>query len=409
MAKKEEKTKLLEPTTDAIELARRAAAIGADLDNPPVNLDRANFVTGTISFGSLCIDLLTGGGLPPGKITNTFGAEGSGKSTMAYHVIGNCMREGPGTSPIPVFLYDHEAGADGKYLGAVGVKIRLADGSRNPLFNYFQPVTGESTYRHISRMLDNLPDYQGGVDGRPRPSAVFIIDSLAAMLPETLQENDEAGGMALQARLHSQGLQQIQAKLGRKNASLLAINQTREKPGVMYGNPEYQPGGQAVKFYPSLAMRIQAVGKPVIERGRQLRFINLRTIKNRQFVPFLELKDTVAVAHGHGIDRGYDSLGYLQMTGQVSVGGGGYYTLNLPETPWHQQKLRKDPLMELCHKNIFRQHLRLQIEAGEAFELYFKSTNLEEMYKVDEEDAGTGYVDVTEAPEDEMQQAALLE
>jgi len=376
---------------DPMELALKAVEIGKQLDNPPVNLDRGRFVTGTISFGSLCLDLLTGGGAPPGKITSVFGGEGAGKSTLAYHLIGNCMRETvPGAKDyVPTFVYDHEAGADGKYLGAVGVKIRLADGSKNPLFNYFQPTTGEMTYRHINRMLECLPDYAGSMDGRPRPSAFFFIDSLAAMLPEALNENDEKNTMAMAARLHSEGMQLIQSKLGRKNASMFVINQVREKPGVLYGSPEYEPGGAAVRFYPSLKIRISAVGKPFTERGRQMKMLNIRTIKNRQFVPFLELKETVAVAHGHGFDRGYDSLGYLQMTGQVSAGGG-YYTLKLPNTHWDGQKFRKDPLMELCHKNVFRSYLRSQIEEGTAFDMYFASQNWEDMYKADEEDAGTG-------------------
>jgi hypothetical protein len=207
-------------------------------------------------------------------------------------------------------------------------------------------------------------------------------------------------------------MQQIQAKLGRKNASMFVINQVREKPGVMYGSPEYEPGGAAVKFYPSLKIKITAVGKPITERGRQMKFININTIKNRQFVPFLELKETVAVAHGHGFDRGYDSLGFLQMTGQISQGGGGYYTLNLPaETPWFEKKLRKEALMELCHKNFFRAYLRSQIETGSAFDMYFASQNWEDMYKADEEDAGTGYVleGQNQEPAQELQEASLEE
>lgn len=392
MAKKTAKPEALK-RVDPIELAKRAEEIGRALDNPPVNLDRAGFVTGTVSFGSLCIDLLTGGGLPPGKITDIFGPEGSGKSTLIYHTVGNCMRStsAEANDAVPIFLYDHEAGADGKYLGSVGVKIRQATGDKNPYFNYHQPTTGESSYRHINRILDILPDYEGSPDGRPRPSVVFVLDSLASMLPEDMHNNDDQNPMAVNAKLHSEGMMLIKAKLGRKNASLLCTNQIREKPGVMYGNPEYEPGGQAVKFYPDLKLRMQAVGKPWTERGRQLRYVNLRTLKNKQFVPFLESKETVAIAHGHGVERGYDSLGFLQMTNQVSVGGGGYYKLNMPDTPWHEKNLRKDPLMELCYKNVFRAYLRSQIESGEAFDMYYQANNWEDMYKPDEEDAGTGY------------------
>lgn len=379
-------------SVDPTQLAELAADIGKSLDNPPVNLDRGRYVTGTISFGSLCLDLLTGGGIPPGKIVDMYGAEGAGKSTFMYHSVGNAMREStPGAGDaIPTFLFDHEAGADGKYLGAVGVKIRLPNGDKNPLFSYHQPTTGESTYRFINRILDKLPDYTSSDDGRPRATVLFVIDSLAAMLPEDINNADDKNPMGSGAKLHGEGMQMIKTKLGRKNCTLLCTNQTREKPGVMYGNPEYEPGGNAVKFYPDLKIRIQGVGKPWTERGRQMKYINVRTIKNKQFVPFLELKETIAIAHGHGVERGYDSLGYLQMTNQITVGGGGYYKLNLPDTPWHDLNLRKDPLMELCHKNVFRSYLRSQIDSGQAFDLYFASQNWETMYQADDEDAGTG-------------------
>ena len=183
MAKKE-KDKSTFIKIDPVELAAAAADIGKALDNPPVNLDRGKFVTGTISFGSLCLDLLTGGGVPPGKIVDMYGSEGAGKSTFVYHCVGNAMREStPGAGDaIPTFVFDHEAGADGKYLGAVGVKIRLANGEKNPLFSYHQPTTGESTYRFLNRLLDKLPDYVAGDEGRPRATVLFVIDSLAAQL-----------------------------------------------------------------------------------------------------------------------------------------------------------------------------------------------------------------------------------
>ena len=145
--------------------------------------------------------------------------------------------------------------------------------------------------------MDKLPDYVAGDEGRPRATVLFVIDSLAAMLPEDIHESDDKNPMGAAAKLHGEGMQMIKAKLGRKNCTLICTNQIREKPGVMYGNPEYEPGGQAVKFYPDLKIRISSVGKPWTERGRQLKYSNVRTIKNKQFVPFLELKETIAIAH----------------------------------------------------------------------------------------------------------------
>lgn len=393
MAAKKQTTKNIDQMArvDPIALAAYAKQIGAQLDNPPVALDRASFVTGTVSTGSLALDLITGGGTPPGKIVDIFGPEGSGKSTLIYHTLGNCMRESckGANDAIPTFLFDHEAGADGKYLQSVGIRIRLENGEANPLFQYFQPTTGESTYRFINRILDVLPDYTGDNGGRPRPSVMFVIDSLAAMLPEDVDTNDDKNPVGGGARVHSEGMKMIKSKLGRKNATLLCTNQVREKPMAM-GNPEYEPGGQAVKFYPDLKFRISAVGKPWEERGRILRFVNIVTKKNKQFVPFIEMKEKVAIAFGHGIDRGYDSLAYLDLTSQVTTGA--WYTLNMPDTEWHEKRMRKADAIELGSQNTFRAYLRSQIESGEAFNLFFKTRNWDGMYAADEDDAGTGYL-----------------
>lgn len=372
--------------TDPLELAKKAEEIGSELDNPVVNLDRANYVTGTVSFGSLCIDLLTGGGMPPGKIVDVFGPEASGKSTLIGHTIANSMNLG-----IPCFYYDHECGADGMYLNALRVRIRLADGTRNPLFNYFQPTTGESTFRHINRLLDALPDYKNASGGRPQPTAAFFIDSIAAMLPEALDENDESNPMASGGRMLSLGLRQIKAKLGRKNCSLVYTNQTRLTPGVSFGNPEYEPGGQAVKFYPDLKIRMSTKGKPISERGRQIQHVTIRTPKNKQFVPFLEsVPETVSLAFGRGFERGYDGYGYLVMTSQI-IEKSGWFTLDVNDerfAEYNGKKMRWADLMPLCCANEFRQICQEQINSGDAFRRYFQHMNWERMYEFDEEDPG---------------------
>jgi len=370
-------------TVDPVELAQLATKIGTELDNPIVNLDRASYVTGTVSFGSLCLDVLTGGGLPPGKMVDIFGPEGSGKSTLMYHVISNAQK-----LSIPCFVYDAECGADSMYLRALRVRIRMNDGSKNPLFNYFQPTTGESVYRHINRMLDHMPDYTSNDSGRPYPTAIFFIDSVAAMLPETLDEDDENKQRGVSASTHTIGLRQIKGKLGRKNCSLLFTNQTRLSPGAAYGNPEYEPGGQAIKYYPDLKLRISGIGKPFLERGRQMRFCKIRSPKNKQFVPFIEsLDETIAIAHGHGFDRGYDGWGFLKMTGQIS-NKGSWYTLNVPDERWADKKLQRADLVKLCCTNEFRAMCQLSINDGSAFTKFFDTMKWEKMYEFDEEDPG---------------------
>jgi RecA/RadA recombinase len=393
-------------TTDPLELARKAEAIGAENDNPPVNLDRGSYVQGAISFGSLVLDLITGGGMPPGKIGNTYGLPGSSKSTCSYHLISSAIKLG-----IPVFLFDHEASADSKYLHSLGIKIRLKDGTKNPLFNYFQPTTAEATYRVISRLLSSMPDYTPGPGGRPFPPALFLIDSLAAMLPEAIEEDDENIRMAAQAAVHSQFMPLIKSKLGRKNCSLFATNQTRLKPGVMYGNPEYEPGGQAVDFYPDLKIRFQAVGKVFEERNRSMRYVNISTKKNKQFVPFLECKDTLAVAFGRGYERGRDAYGYLQLTGQLEAKGS-RKLLNMQldgeNFDWNGKSYQSvDELMALFCTNAFRDVCRSQIESGTAFKMYFAANNWEDVYAVDEE-AAADEVNPLKALKEQYEEAEAL-
>ena len=379
MAAKKKKKPEQEFVTDPIELARIAEQIGKDLNNPPVNLDRGSYVSGALSFGSLILDLVSGGGSPPGKFSVVYGPPGSGKSTLCGHQIAQALY-----NKVPVFVFDHEASADAKYWRALGIRIRLKDGSKNPYLHYYQPTTGEESYRTMARLLRVLPDYTAGEDGsRPLPSALFVVDSLAAMLPEAYEEDDENAQRAIVAKVHSQYMPLIKSKLGRKNVSWLASNQLRLNPSAMFGNPEYQPGGQAVGFYPDLQIRMQAVGKVFEERRRSMRFVNVSTKKNKQFVPFLSVKDTLAIAFGRGFERGRDSLGYLYLTGQLKkVSGRRELSLQVDgDFDWNHKKHYEKDLLRLICTNGFRNLCRQQLENGKAFELYFEANDWDSLYE----------------------------
>jgi len=366
------------------DLSALAESIGKELDNPPVSLDRGSYVEGAISFGSLVLDLLTGGGLPPGKITNVFGPEGSGKSTAAGHLIANATKQ-----QIPVFFFDHETASDAKYFRALGVRMRLSDGTKNPYFHYYQPDTAEMTYRTMARLLRGLPDYTPGVGGRPLPQALFVIDSIASMLPEAIEEDDEKIRMAAAAAVHSQFLPLVKSKLGRKNVSLFATNQTRLNPGQMFGSPEYEPGGQAWKFYPDLKYRVSAVQKPFVERNRSMRFINISTKKNKQFPPFLECKEMLPIAFGRGYERGRDGLGYLELTGQIAKSGNKRMIQLQTEGKyeWNNHAFFNEDLMKVLCTNEFRAACRAQLELDVAYKLFFKANDWDSLYEFDEEAA----------------------
>jgi recombination protein RecA len=383
MAKK--KTVERNYVTNIDELATLAESIGKELDNPPVSLDRGSYVEGAISFGSLILDLLTGGGLPPGKLTNAYGPEGSGKSTAAGHLIANATRQS-----IPVFFFDHETASDAKYFRALGVRMRLSDGTKNPYFHYYQSDTAEMTYRTMARLLRSLPDYTPASDGgRPLPQALFVIDSVASMLPEAIEEDDENVRMAAAASVHSMYLPLVKAKLGRKNVSLFATNQTRLNPGQMFGSPEYEPGGQAWRFYPDLKFRLSAVKQPFVERNRSMRFVNIATKKNKQFPPFLECKEMLTVAFGRGYERGRDSLGYLELTGQIEKSGNKRMIRiqSDAEYEWNNQAYFNDDLMKVLCTNEFRQACRAQLESDLAYKLFFKANDWDALYDFDEEAA----------------------
>ena len=368
---------------DVTELSALATQIGKDTDNPPVSLDRGSYVEGALSFGALILDLLSGGGMPGGKLGNAYGPEGGSKSTCCGHLIANATKQ-----EIPVFFFDHETASDAKYFRALGIKMRLNDGTKNPYFHYYQPDTAEQTYRTMARLLRSLHDYTPRADnGRPKPQALFVVDSIASMLPESIEEDDEKVRMAAAASVHSQYLPLVKSKLGRKNVSMFATNQTRLNPGQMFGSPEYEPGGQAWRFYPDLKFRLSAVGKPFVERNRSMRFVNISTKKNKQFPPFLESSETLAVAFGRGYDRGRDGQGYLDLTGQLEKTGN-KRTIRLQTNnsySWNNCAFYADDLMAVMCTNEFRHACRLQLESDLAYKLFFKANNWEALYDFDEE------------------------
>jgi recombination protein RecA len=216
-----------------------------------------------ISTGSLALDLALGvGGLPRGRVTEIFGAESSGKTTLALHVIAEAQRQG-GTA---VFI-DAEHALDPLYAGALGVQLD-------------ELLISQPDYAEQALEIADYLVRSGAVD-------VVVVDSVAALVPKAELEGEMGEThMGLQARLMSQALRKLAASISRSQAVIIFINQLRERVGVFFGNPEITPGGRALKFYASV--RIDLRRQEAIKQGNDVvgTRVRARVVKNKVAPPF---------------------------------------------------------------------------------------------------------------------------
>ena len=218
-----------------------------------------------IPTGSLSLDIALGGtGIPRGRVTELFGPEASGKTTLALHVIANAQR----AAGVAAFI-DAEHALDTTWAKRLGVDISSLLVS--------QPDTGEQAL-DIAEMLIR----SNSVD-------VIVIDSVAALTP-TAEIEGEMGDshIGLQARLMSQAMRKLTAIISKSKTALIFINQIRMKIGVMFGNPETTPGGRALKFYSSVRIdvrRMATIKETGIATGTRIR---ARVVKNKIAPPFRE-------------------------------------------------------------------------------------------------------------------------
>ncbi len=216
-----------------------------------------------IPSGSLALDLALGiGGIPRGRITEIFGPEGSGKTTLGQHIIAQAQKKGG----IAAYI-DVEHALDPSYATRCGVNLDDLLVS--------QPDTGEEALEITEALVRS-----GAVD-------VIVIDSVAALVPRAELEGDMGDThVALQARLMSQALRKLAAAIGRSGGAVIFINQLREKVGIIFGNPEVTPGGRALKFYSSVRIdlrRIETIKQNNVAMGNRVR---ARVVKNKVAPPF---------------------------------------------------------------------------------------------------------------------------
>jgi recombination protein RecA len=217
----------------------------------------------SISTGAINLDAAIGiGGVPKGRVTEIYGPESSGKTTLCLHVIANSQRAGG----IAAFI-DAEHALDIAYARKLGVDVD------NLLVS--QPDTGEQALEIAETLVRS-----GAID-------VLVIDSVAALVPRAEIEGEMGDShVGLQARLMSQALRKLTGAISRSNAAVIFTNQIREKIGVMFGNPETTTGGRALKFYASLRMDIRRIGSIKDKEELVGNKTRVKVVKNKVAAPF---------------------------------------------------------------------------------------------------------------------------
>ncbi len=330
-----EKNKALDAALDHIEKAFGKGSImklGGDQVMPNIE---------AVSTGSLGLDIALGiGGLPRGRITEIYGPESSGKTTLALHVVAEAQKAG-GTCAV----VDAEHALDPAYAAKLGCDVE------NLLIS--QPDTGEQALEIADTLVRS-----GALD-------VLVVDSVAALVPKA-ELDGEMGDthVGLQARLMSQALRKITGSISKSKTIVIFINQIRMKIGVMFGSPETTAGGNALKFYSSVRLDIRR-GKAIMEKEEAVGSLTtVKVVKNKVSPPFRKI--TFDIVFGKGISKEGEILD-LGVDSNIVEKSGSWFAYKGEKIGQGREKskqfLKDNPAISLEIENLIRANKGLVVDA----------------------------------------------